>query len=191
MSCSGHSRICRKCRTSFFGFASVSDMASRRMGGAIGCGHNAASSSKPKLGAALTIGYVRSTSSGNFAIRVTMASMPAVDNPAQVADSPKQGLRLRRFLFASAFSVLYLAVLARASTRRTRSIARRCSQALAIVAVFIVGFYRHLPAGLNLRFPRPEPDRHGNCWRRSSRCCTSSITRRTPGSPSPRSSSSR
>ena len=40
-----------------------------------------------------------------------MASMPAVDNPAQVADSPKQRLRLRRFLFASAFSVLYLVVL--------------------------------------------------------------------------------
>ena len=84
-----------------------------------------------------------------------MASMPAVDNPAQVADSPKQRLRLRRFLFASAFSVLYLVVLGVFYTQGMID-RKTLAQAFALVAVLIVGFSAVFRSGLNLRFPDPS-----------------------------------
>ena len=87
--------------------------------------------------------------------RVTMATMPAVDPGAQAADSPKQRLRLRRFLVASAFSVLYLVVLA---VFRTQDMIdqRTLLQAFALVAVLIAGFSAVFRSGLNLRFPDPS-----------------------------------
>ena len=84
-----------------------------------------------------------------------MASMPAVDHPAQVADSPKQQLRLRRFLFASAFSVLYLVVLGIFYTQDMID-RRTLAQAFAIVAVLIAGFSAVFRSGLNLRFADPS-----------------------------------
>jgi len=84
-----------------------------------------------------------------------MATMPAVDPGAQAADSPKQRLRLRRFLFASAFSVLYLVVLA---VFHTQDMIDRSTllQAVAIVAVLIAMFSAVFKSGLNLRFPDPS-----------------------------------
>jgi len=81
--------------------------------------------------------------------------MPAVDNPAQVADSPKQRLRLRRFLFASAFSVLYLVVLGVFYTQGMID-RKTLAQAFGLVALLIVGFSAVFRSGLNLRFPDPS-----------------------------------
>jgi predicted signal transduction protein with EAL and GGDEF domain len=84
-----------------------------------------------------------------------MASMRAVDHEAQAADSPKQRLRLRRFLFASAFSVLYLVVLGVFYTQDMID-RRTLAQAFAIVAVLIAGFSAVFRSGLNLRFRDPS-----------------------------------
>ena len=84
-----------------------------------------------------------------------MATMPAVDPRSQAADSPKQRLRLRRFLFASAFSVLYLIVLAVFHTQDMID-RRTLLQAVALVAVLIAGFSAVFKSGLNLRFPDPS-----------------------------------
>ena len=81
--------------------------------------------------------------------------MPAVDNPAQVADSPKQRLRLRRFLFASAFSVLYLVVLGVFYTQGMID-RKTLAQAFGLVALLIVSFSDVFRIGLNLRFQDPS-----------------------------------
>lgn len=70
-------------------------------------------------------------------------------------DESKQKLRLRRFLFAAAVSVLYLVVLGVFHTQgkvdRTTLL-----QACAIVAVMILVFSALFRSGLNLRFPDPS-----------------------------------
>ena len=67
----------------------------------------------------------------------------------------KQNLRLRRFLIASAFSVLYLVVL---SIFQSQDKVDRATlmHACAIVAVLILCFYLLFRTGLNLRFPDPS-----------------------------------
>ena len=91
--------------------------------------------------------------------------MPDAAPPSAVREAParprgdfKQGLRVRRFLFASAFSMMYLAVLAGFylydKVDRTTLL-----QACALVAAFIAAFYCVFRFGLNLRLPRSEPHR--------------------------------
>jgi diguanylate cyclase (GGDEF)-like protein len=84
-----------------------------------------------------------------------MASMPAVEKPPRVGDPRKQHLRLRRFLFASVFSVLYLIVLGIFHTQGKIDRATLL-QATAIVFALIVGFTVVFRSGLNLRFPDPS-----------------------------------
>ena len=64
----------------------------------------------------------------------------------------KQTLRLRRFLFASAFSVLYLVVLFVFHTQDKIDRATLL-QACVIVLVLILAFWALFRTGLNLRFP--------------------------------------
>ena len=79
---------------------------------------------------------------------------PLLDvQPAQ--DTFKQRLRLRRFLLASAFSMLYLAVLAIFYTQ-DKIDGETLLTAYAIVAAFILLFFALFRLGLNLRFPDPS-----------------------------------
>ncbi len=73
-----------------------------------------------------------------------------IQSPAR--DELKQRIRLRRFLLASAFSALYLAVLAMfyAQDRIDR---QTVLEAYAIVAGCILGFFCVFRLGLNLHFP--------------------------------------
>jgi len=79
------------------------------------------------------------------------AKVPA----ATSRDAVKQGLRLRRFLFASAFSLVYLVVLA---VFRTQDAIDRETllQACGIVVAVVLGFFCVFRLGLNLRFPDPS-----------------------------------
>ena len=86
---------------------------------------------------------------------MSMASMPAVENPPRAADPGKQQLRLRRFLFASMFSVLYLVVLGIFHTQGKVDRATLL-QATAIVVGLILGFTVVFRSGLNLRFADPS-----------------------------------
>jgi diguanylate cyclase (GGDEF)-like protein len=74
---------------------------------------------------------------------------------APAADPAKQSLRLRRFLFASAFSGLYLVVLAIFHTQ-DRIDGPTLLQACAIVGVLILAFCALFLSGQNLRFPDPS-----------------------------------
>jgi diguanylate cyclase (GGDEF)-like protein len=79
-------------------------------------------------------------------------------NPASVVSSPiqsKQSLRLRRFLFASAFSVLYLIVLGIFHTQGKVD-RETLLQACAVVALLILMFCLLFRTGFNLRFPDPS-----------------------------------
>ena len=83
-----------------------------------------------------------------------MIARPILDaEPA--GNRRKQTLRLRRFLFASAFSVLYLIVLAAFHTQD------RIDSATLLVACIVVGtliaaFSVVFVTGLNLRFSDPS-----------------------------------
>ena len=77
------------------------------------------------------------------------------DIASRTPDRSKQHLRLRRFLFASAFSVLYLFVLAIFHSQGKVDSAT-LTQACAIVAALIVVFCGLLASGINLRFPDPS-----------------------------------
>ena len=70
----------------------------------------------------------------------------------------KQNLRLRRFLFASAFSVLYLVVL---FVFHTQDKVDRATllQACVIVLVLILAFCARVPHGAQSSVSGPEPDR--------------------------------
>jgi diguanylate cyclase (GGDEF)-like protein len=86
---------------------------------------------------------------------VLPGSKPVGDLPWAPPDEFKQRLRMRRFLLASLFSVLYLLVVAIFSTQdkadRTTLI-----QACVIVAVFILAFYAAFRSGFNLEFSDPS-----------------------------------
>jgi len=79
----------------------------------------------------------------------------AREAPSSARDDYKQSLRLRRFLFASAFSVVYLVVLG-VFYMQDRIDRETLLQACAIVASLILGFFCIFRLGLNLRFPDPS-----------------------------------
>ena len=83
------------------------------------------------------------------------ASKPALDIQSGKSKELKQNLRLRRFLFASAFSTLYLVVLAVFHTQ-DKVDRGTLLQACLIVAVLILAFCVAFRTGLNLRFPDPS-----------------------------------
>ena len=82
-------------------------------------------------------------------------SDPVLDVSPVTRDEFKQGLRLRRFLLASVFSVLYLVVLGVFCTQ-DKIDRQTLLHACAIVAAFIVVFFCLFRLGLNLRFPDPS-----------------------------------
>jgi diguanylate cyclase (GGDEF)-like protein len=80
---------------------------------------------------------------------------PSPDIPAARANELKQRLRLRRFLLASAFSALYLLVLAVFYTQGKidgATLFYTCAIVAALISVFFILFR----SGLNLRFPDPS-----------------------------------
>ena len=81
--------------------------------------------------------------------------MPAAETSPLAAVSRKQRLRLRRFLFASAFSVLYLVVLGVFHTQDKIDRATLLA-ALGIVVALIACFTVIFRSGLNLRFADPS-----------------------------------
>ena len=84
-----------------------------------------------------------------------LATKTDVGVPAPTTDECKQDLRIRRFLLASAFSVLYLAVLL---AFYTQGMIDRGTllEAHTIVAVLIVVFYAIFRLRLNVRFADPS-----------------------------------
>ena len=84
-----------------------------------------------------------------------LAMKTEVGVAAPIADELKQDLRVRRFLLASAFSVLYLAVLLLFYSQG-RIDRGTLIQAHAIVAVLIVVFYGIFRLRLNIRFADPS-----------------------------------
>src|SRR4051812_49867941 len=86
---------------------------------------------------------------------MTMASMPAVENPPRAADPRRQQLRLRRLLFASIFSLLYLIVLGIFHTQGKVDRATLL-QATAIGVGLILGFTVVFCSGPNLCFTDPS-----------------------------------
>ena len=84
-----------------------------------------------------------------------LATKTDVGVTAPIADDPKQDLRLRRFLLASAFSVLYLAVLL-VFYSQGRIDRDTLIEAHAIVAGLIVFFYGMFRLRLNVRFADPS-----------------------------------
>ncbi len=75
--------------------------------------------------------------------------------PPPTRDNLNQRLRLRRFMLASVFSVLYLLVLAIFYTQGKVDSAT-LFQACVIVAAVIGGFFVVFRLGINLRFPDPS-----------------------------------
>ncbi|TMH27464.1 MAG: GGDEF domain-containing protein [Betaproteobacteria bacterium] len=80
---------------------------------------------------------------------------PTLDISAPTKHRFRQRLRLRRFLLASAFSALYLVVLAIFYTQGSIA-GQTLLDACAIVAAFILAFFGIFRLGLNLRFPDPS-----------------------------------
>jgi diguanylate cyclase len=77
------------------------------------------------------------------------------ETPSATREESKQRLRLRRFMQASIFSVLYLLVLAIFYTQ-DKVDHETLFEACAIVAMVIFGFFIVFRLGLNLRFPDPS-----------------------------------
>src|SRR3984957_2553320 len=77
------------------------------------------------------------------------------DATASTRDDFKQRLRLRRFMLASIFSLLYLLVLVLFYTQ-DKVDRVTLLQTCAIVAAVILGFFIIFRLGLNLRFPDPS-----------------------------------
>jgi diguanylate cyclase len=77
------------------------------------------------------------------------------ETPSATRDESKQRLRLRRFVQASIFSVLYLVVLVIFYTQ-DKVDRETLFEACAIVATIIFGFFIVFRLGLNQRFPDPS-----------------------------------
>ena len=77
------------------------------------------------------------------------------ETPSATRDESKQRLRLRRFVQASIFSVLYVLVLAIFYTQ-DKVDHKTLFEACTIVATIIFGFFIVFRLGLNLRFPDPS-----------------------------------
>jgi len=86
---------------------------------------------------------------------VTSATKPDLDVPAPTPDEIKQSLRLRRFLLASGFSVLYLAVLT-VFYKEDKVDRETLLGALAIVVTIVLVFFALFQLKLNLRFTDPS-----------------------------------
>ena len=99
------------------------------------------------MGASMDPGLILPGSSG--------LAKPVVHLPAPIPDELKQGLRLRRFLLASAFSLLYLAVLDAFYTQ-DKVDRDTLLEAHAIVVFLILVFFALFRLRLNLRFPDPS-----------------------------------
>ena len=80
---------------------------------------------------------------------------PIGDLPSAPPDEFNQRLRMRRFLLASLFSVLYLLVLAAFSTQEKVD-RMTLIEACVIVAVLILAFSSAFRSGFNLRFSDPS-----------------------------------
>ena len=80
---------------------------------------------------------------------------PALDVAPFARDEFKQRLRLRRFLLASAFSLLYLVVLGIFHSQEKLDL-NTLVDTCAIVALLIVVFFALFRFGINLRFPDPS-----------------------------------
>jgi diguanylate cyclase (GGDEF)-like protein len=80
---------------------------------------------------------------------------PAVEIPPLTRGAVKQGLRLRRFLLASVFSLLYLVVLTVFYTQ-DKIDRETLFQSYALVAALILVFFSLFRLGINLRFPDPS-----------------------------------
>jgi signal transduction histidine kinase len=81
--------------------------------------------------------------------------VPPSNIPLSKRYESNQRLRLRRFLLATAFSMLYLVVLVVFHTQGKVD-RETVLEAFAIVAVFIVAFFSLFRLGLNLRFQDPS-----------------------------------
>ena len=86
---------------------------------------------------------------------LTLATKPELAVTAPAPDELKQDLRVRRFLLASAFSVLYLAVLL-VFYSQGRIDQATLLEAHAMVAILIVVFYGIFRLRINLRFADPS-----------------------------------
>ena len=115
-------------------------------------------------------------------------SGPVGDLPSAPPDEFKQRLRMRRFLLASLFSVLYLLVLAIFSMQN-RVDRTTLIEACVLVGALILAFWLVFRSGLNLRFADPGLTGWQLAGRRPPSCCSSSTAAPIPGSRSPRSSS--
>ena len=78
-----------------------------------------------------------------------------MDTPSPTRDDLKQAIRLRRFLLASSFSVLYLVVLSVFYTQDQLD-RQTLVEIYAIVAAFILFFFCIFRFRINLRFPDPS-----------------------------------
>jgi len=78
-----------------------------------------------------------------------------MDRPSPAGDALKQGIRLRRFLLASSFSALYLAVLS-VFYAQDQIDRQTLVEVYAMVAAFILFFFCIFRFGINLRFPDPS-----------------------------------
>ena len=90
---------------------------------------------------------------GDSAMRrhiITSMRDPISETPSPTRDEIKQRLRLRRFMLASIFSVLYLLVLVIFYTQ-DKVDRETLFEACSIVAAVIVGFFIVFRLGLNLR----------------------------------------
>jgi diguanylate cyclase (GGDEF)-like protein len=86
---------------------------------------------------------------------VLPGSEPVGDLPSAPPDEFKQRLRMRRFLLASLFAVLYLFVLAIFSTQNMVDVATLI-EASMIVGVLILAFSAAFRSGFNLNFSDPS-----------------------------------
>src|SRR5687768_15272866 len=77
------------------------------------------------------------------------------ESPSRIREALKQRLRLRRYLQASAFSLLYLVVLAIFHTQGKLD-RDTLFQACALVVGLIAAFFVLFRSGLNLRFRDPS-----------------------------------
>ena len=78
-----------------------------------------------------------------------------MDIPSPARDELKQGIRLRRFLLASSFSALYLALLS-VFYVQDQIDQQTLVEVYAIVAAFVLFFYCIFRFGINLWFPDPS-----------------------------------
>jgi len=93
--------------------------------------------------------------SSGFASRLRSSGGPAGDAARWAREESRQRLRLKRFLLASGFSVVYLLVLVLFYTQGKLDVATLV-EASALVVVLVAAFFGAFRLGLNLRFADPS-----------------------------------